>query len=246
MTDRRRFLINSGIGITGLMLGSNLLSSCASPKANFDILNQIPSDSRYHMKHLRGNVGYFTEKGGTIGWYADKRNSVVVDTQFPEQIENLMSQLLKFTDKNIEAVFNTHHHQDHTSGNVSFANTTKKIIAHTNSKTNQQRAAMLKGQEKDILLPTIVFDDTYSEKIGKETIACQYFGAAHTDGDVVVHFQEANIAHLGDLVFNRRFPFIDMGAGANIGNWITVLEKSCLLMMTIQYSFAAIVEQIMM
>jgi len=52
-----------------------------------------------------------------------------------------------------------------------------------------------------------------------------YFGAAHTDGDAITHFENANVVHMGDLIFNRRFPYIDKSAGANISNWITVLDK---------------------
>ena len=31
---------------------------------------------------------------------------------------------------------------------------------------------------------------------------------------------------MGDLVFNRRFPYIDRSAGASISNWIDVLDKA--------------------
>ena len=31
---------------------------------------------------------------------------------------------------------------------------------------------------------------------------------------------------MGDLIFNRRFPFIDKAAGASIKNWIEVLDKT--------------------
>ena len=31
---------------------------------------------------------------------------------------------------------------------------------------------------------------------------------------------------MGDLVFNRRYPFIDRSAGANIKSWINVLDKA--------------------
>jgi glyoxylase-like metal-dependent hydrolase (beta-lactamase superfamily II) len=41
----------------------------------------------------------------------------------------------------------------------------------------------------------------------------------------VVHFENANIAHLGDLVFNRRFSFIDIPGGAFIDYWIITLEQ---------------------
>ena len=60
----------------------------------------------------------------------------------------------------------------------------------------------------------------------KEKIKAFYFGAAHTNGDAIIHFQHANIAHMGDLVFNRRYAFVDRSAGANIKSWIQVLEKT--------------------
>jgi glyoxylase-like metal-dependent hydrolase (beta-lactamase superfamily II) len=41
-----------------------------------------------------------------------------------------------------------------------------------------------------------------------------------------VHFENANIAHMGDLMFNKRFPFIDRAGGANIQSWINVLDKT--------------------
>ncbi len=55
-------------------------------------------------------------------------------------------------------------------------------------------------------------------------MSINYYGAGHTNGDSVVHFKHANIAHVGDLVFNRRHPFVDRSAGANIQSWINVLD----------------------
>ena len=31
---------------------------------------------------------------------------------------------------------------------------------------------------------------------------------------------------MGDLLFNRRHPYVDKSAGANMGNWIKVLDKA--------------------
>ena len=60
----------------------------------------------------------------------------------------------------------------------------------------------------------------------KETIKAYYFGAGHTNGDSMIHFEKANIVHMGDLVFNRRHPYIDKASGANIANWIILLDKA--------------------
>ena len=78
--------------------------------------------------------------------------------------------------------------------------------------------------DKNLLADTVVIDKA-SFKLAKESVECRYFGRGHTNGDIVVHFENANIAHLGDLVFNRRFPFIDVPGGASIDQWIETLEK---------------------
>ena len=54
--------------------------------------------------------------------------------------------------------------------------------------------------------------------------SARYLGAAHTKGDIVVHFEKANVVHLGDLLFNRIYPVIDRPGGASIRHWVTVLE----------------------
>jgi glyoxylase-like metal-dependent hydrolase (beta-lactamase superfamily II) len=68
------------------------------------------------------------------------------------------------------------------------------------------------------------FEKTWREKVGTETMALKHYGPAHTSGDAVITFEKANVVHVGDLVFNRRHPYIDRPAGASIANWIKVLE----------------------
>jgi len=42
----------------------------------------------------------------------------------------------------------------------------------------------------------------------------------------MIHFEHANIVHCGDLVFNRRYPFVDMKAGASTKHWSVALERA--------------------
>ena len=49
----------------------------------------------FSMKLLRGNVGYFTESGGTIVWQIEDGAVVIVDTQFPEQAGHLIAEVGK-------------------------------------------------------------------------------------------------------------------------------------------------------
>ena len=90
------------------------------------------------FKLLRNNVGYFTERGGTIGWMSTKDGIVVVDTQFPENAQNCINMLKEESSSPIKLLINTHHHGDHSSGNIAFKGLAEKVVAHTNSKANQK------------------------------------------------------------------------------------------------------------
>jgi cyclase len=178
-----------------------------------------------NMHLIRNNVGYFTESGGTIGWYIGKAGIVVVDTQFPAQAGHFIEQVREKSDRRIDLLLNTHHHGDHTGGNIAFKGMVEKVVAHANSRTNQEQAAITRKTEAQQLYPDTTYETRWSQKVDEETITAHYFGPAHTNGDSVIHFEQANIAHVGDLMFNRRFPYIDKTAGASIENWIDVLQQ---------------------
>jgi cyclase len=212
--QRRTFLRNTSLTLGALSL--------------FDqkMLANFIADNPWKMKMLRNDVGIFTEKGGTIAYLTSKKGMVVVDSEFPEQAQHLIDELKKQSDKPFELLINTHHHGDHTSGNIAFKGLAKNVAAHTNSLANQQKVAIAQKTEDKQLYPDITYGDSWSYKTGKEHIQTYYFGPAHTNGDSIIHFQHANIAHMGDLVFNRRWAFIDRSAGASIKSWITVLDKT--------------------
>lgn len=181
--------------------------------------------SAYQMTPLRRNVGIFTEKGGTIGWLIQPEAFVVIDTQWKEQSENLLAEIRKKTDAPMPFLINTHHHGDHTSGNIAFKGIAEYILAHENSKINQMAVAQKNNTTSQQLFPDMTYTDRKLKEVGDETIDLQYWGPAHTNGDSIIHFQEANIVHCGDLVFNRKYPYIDKSTGAMIDNWIEILQQ---------------------
>lgn len=177
---------------------------------------------------LRRNVGTFVGRGGTIGWLATKDALVAVDSQFPNSAQTCIQGLKEKTDHVMDYLINTHHHGDHTAGNPVFKGFSKHIVAHENVPSLQKKAA--EGRDQETIDAQVYADLTYSDiwtqQVGDETIHLMHYGPAHTGGDSVVYFEKANVAHMGDLMFNRAYPFIDMNGGANIENWIQVLRKT--------------------
>ncbi|SEQ90952.1 Glyoxylase, beta-lactamase superfamily II [Pedobacter rhizosphaerae] len=190
-----------------------------------DVFAQQEMLRAYNFKPLRNNVGIFTEQGGTIAWLNSSNGFVVVDAQFPNTAPHVIEELKKLGEKPFKYLLNTHHHGDHTGGNIAFKGLAQKVVAHQNSLVNQKRGAEKATNLDKQLLPDTTFGTGWKAKIGDERISAYYYGSGHTNGDAVYHFENANIAHLGDLVFNRKFPYIDRENGAHIGNWISALDK---------------------
>ena len=212
--ERRSFLKNTAFTISSLAL--------LSPSALANFL----ADPAYKIKMLTDSIGMFTEKGGSIIFMITKEGVVVVDSQFPDTAQHLIDEIKKKTEKPFRLLINTHHHGDHSAGNIAFKGLVPHVLAHANSKINQQASAVKTKTEDKQLYPDQTYTDTWCEKIGKEKICLRYFGAGHTNGDSFVHFQNSDIVHVGDLVFNRRHPYIDKTAGADIANWVALLGKA--------------------
>lgn len=178
------------------------------------------------MREVRRGVGYFTGRGGTIGWLVNDEALVTVDTQMPGTAELCIQALEERSARMIDLLVNSHHHFDHTGGNAIFRPKAKKILAHEHVPSLQKAAAERSNRLEGQVYADATFADTWREEYGDETVSLRYWGPAHTGGDSIIHFEEANVVHMGDLVFNRMAPYIDTQGGSKVKNWITVLEKT--------------------
>ena len=213
--NRRRFLKSTGLTLAALAF----LDAVSEAKA----LGLLDDD--FKIKMLNENTGIFIAQGGTILFQLGKTGPVIVDDQFPPYAKMLIKELSKKTSLPYQLLINTHHHADHTAGNIAFKDIVPHILAHQNSKLNQENSSIAKGNQNEQLLPDRTYEKVWCEKIGNEKICLKYFGPAHTNGDSVVFFQSSNIVHVGDLVFNKMHPFIDKPYGASIKNWLLVLDN---------------------
>jgi glyoxylase-like metal-dependent hydrolase (beta-lactamase superfamily II) len=212
--QRRSFLRNAGLTAGVMALSSK------------DLLAAFMQQPAYKIKMLRGDIGIFTERGGTIGFYQSTEGYAVIDSQFPDPAKHVIDELKKMKEMPFKFLINTHHHGDHTGGNISFKDIAEHVVGHENCLANYKRVAEQAKTTDKQLFQDITFSDGWKQKIGKERIRAYYYGAGHTNGDAIIHFENANIAHMGDLLFNQLAPFIDRSAGANIKNWIQVLQKA--------------------
>lgn len=231
--SRRDFLARSAVAIAATSFAqtaiARALQQAQTPPAAAP--QQTPPAWTPTFTPMRRNVGFYTGRGGTIGYLIDKGAVVVVDSQFPDAAKACLEGLQERSkNRGVDLLINTHHHGDHTAGNVVFKGTVKRVLAHERAlelhKEVASRPPRGGGAPAEQLFADRTFTDVWREQLGDEWVRAKFYGRAHTSGDAVITFERANIAHMGDLMFNRRHPVVDRPAGASMKNWISVLEAA--------------------
>jgi glyoxylase-like metal-dependent hydrolase (beta-lactamase superfamily II) len=234
IVTRRRFLIASGIAAAAAPV-SRLFAqppagraSATQAPATQAPAPQAPQAPRFTpvFAPIRRNVEFFTGRGGTIGYLINAGGVLVVDSQYPDAAKAFLDGLgERANHRPVDVLLNTHHHADHTGGNVAFKGVAKTIVAQT-------RVPALQRADNDALATPVeqvyadaTFEDIWNHAIGDEMVRARKFTPAHTGGDIVVHFEQANVVHVGDLVWNNLQTFVDHTRGGSAVNWIPVCER---------------------
>ena len=218
--NRKDFLFKTGMATFGLALAPNFVS-CTSQRMLFPPMTL----SGGNLKNVRGNISRYTNKGGTVGIFETKDGFVIVDSQFPDSIQRVLDGISS-KKKPVLYLANTHHHGDHTSGNISFKNLTKNVVAHTSVPELQRKAAEEKKNLDQQLYANILFENEYKFDLGNEKVTGMHLGRGHTFGDVVYHFEKDNVVHMGDLIFINMIPVYRTKDGANSFFWVDTLSDA--------------------
>ena len=165
-------------------------------------------------------------RGGTIGWLVNADAVAAVDSQFLAEAQTCLAGLdQRSGSRPVDCLVNTHHHGDHTGGNAAFRGRARTVVAHEMAAEHMRNPPGAQPPA-DALFPDATFADSWSLQLGDERVVARHYGRAHTSGDAVVTFEQANVAHMGDLMFHRRHPVVDRAAGATMRGWMEVLDRT--------------------
>ncbi len=178
----------------------------------------------FHAPHAQASVTFKAEKvsdnayalygrGGNIGVFLTPNHVVMIDDQFANVAAQIKEEVGKLSPKPIRYLINTHHHGDHTGGNAYFKELTM-VISHENARglmRDENKSEVVYAKEMKLYPDGVEF-------------WVMHYGPGHTSGDSAVYMPSEKTLHMGDLFFNKRFPYIDLNGGANTENWIKFID----------------------
>lgn len=185
---------------------------------------------RVEPRLLAPGVAMLTGAGGNMAVAFGDGPTLLVDSQFAELAPRVEAAISTLTPRAVGTLLNTHWHADHTGGNAAFARTGATIVAHANARQRLAAGQMLRGRAVQPATPSTLPSVTFADAggtlhTGGGAVRARYFPAAHTDGDLVLFFERANVIHMGDIFFNGgTFPFIDRESGGSASGMLAAVE----------------------
>lgn len=176
-------------------------------------------------------VYMLSARGGNIGLSVGGDGAFLVDDQFAPLTPRILEAVRAVTDRPVRFVLNTHFHPDHTGGNENLGRRGALIVAHDKVRERMDTAAFLermRGQGWTSLaggLPVVTFSEAVTFHLNGQTVHAFHVAPAHTDGDSIVLFREANVIHMGDVYFQAGYPFIDLDGGGSVAGLIAAVDR---------------------
>ncbi len=184
---------------------------------------------------LADNLTLLSGPGGNVVVLNGPDGKFIVDTFVSPAWPKLKENLDGLSNAPLKHVINTHWHFDHTDNNAAFHAAGATVLAHENTKkrmSQQQTIPVLNvtfPPSPAEALPQQTFPFSRKLQANGETLALQHFAPAHTDSDIYVHFEKANVLHMGDTFFNGSYPLVDAGSGGKLNGMIAAGDKALAL-----------------
>lgn len=174
---------------------------------------------------VRDNIYILKGSGGNIGVLTGKDGVVMIDDQFLQLGDKIKDAIAALDEGPIRFTLNTHIHGDHSGSNEYFKQIGSTIVAH-----DLVRERMIKQPRDKDAWPVVTFPGRLNLHLNGQDVELIHFEPGHTDGDVIIHFKQANVFHMGDLFVRYGYPYIDTSSGGNINGLISNVEKALDLM----------------
>ena len=184
-----------------------------------------PDFSKVEIKTTKLAPNFYTleGQGGTIGVLVGPDGVFMVDSQFAPLSEKIAAAIRQISDRPIKFMVNTHVHGDHTGGDENFAKMGVTIVAR--DELRARLAAPANGPKPSAAaLPIVTYKGGMTFHMNGEDVQLIAVPVAHTDGDTMVRFPNADVIMTGDFYRSLGYPNIDRANGGTLNGMLAGLQ----------------------
>ena len=178
-----------------------------------------------------GSLSLLDGAGCNVVAMSGPEGSLLIDGGLATNSRALLTAAAAATgNRRVNTLINTHWHPPQTGSNEGVGRDGGTIIAHETTRLYLSRAATSVDYEgtygplPEKARPTKTTRDKGSLEFAGQHIDYAYLPAAHTDGDLYIHFPERNLLVAGGPVSAESWPILDIRNGGWIGGLVRAHE----------------------
>ena len=203
--------------------------------ARIEIETEKIAPNLYMLSGSAGaDPGHQDAAGGRIGILAGPDGIFMVDAQYAQVTDRVVAAIRKISSEPIRFLVNTHVHGDHTAGNANFVKMGALLFAREELREEllrppAQAATGGPAPARDpARLPVVTYGmgDPVKLRLNGEVVDLIPVRAAHTGGDTMVRFENADVIMIGDFYRNYGYPFIDTNNGGTLKGALEALDAT--------------------
>jgi len=204
-------------------------SASARPAEKMD----LPDWSRTPVedRDLGHGVHMLESFGGNIGVLAGDQGILLIDAEWPQLHDKVLAAVSHISKQPIRYLVNTHWHWDHVGGDGLFGKAGVVIISSEQTREYIRQAQASNASQAGApyapdpaAIPVVTVNNGMKFHVGGQTVEIIHVPPAHTNGDLIVHFIEADVIQTGDTFFHGFYPDIDQPHGGTIDGMIALYD----------------------
>ena len=211
-----------------VMLAGLVMAACLGVQTQ---AQQDMSQVQIKTNKIANNFYTLDGNGGTIGVLTGPDGVLMVDSQFAPLADKIAAAIKQISDGRIRFLINTHVHGDHTGGNEAIGKAGAVLMAREHLRERLAKPAPgANGQPgtpaPPAALPVVTYDAPVTIHMDGEDVQLIPVPAAHTDGDTMVYFPNANVIMIGDFYRSTGYPNIDRGNGGSMNGMLAGFDAA--------------------
>ena len=180
---------------------------------------------------LAPNFYVLNGQGGAIGVLTGSDGVLMVDSQFAPLTDKIVAAIKQVSNAPIRFLINTHVHGDHTGGNENLGKMGVVIFAREELRNRLAHPAPAANGTPGApapapALPVVTYDSPITFHMDGEDVHAIPIPKAHTDGDTLVQFPNANVIMIGDYFRSIQYPNIDRTNGGSLKGMLEGLDTA--------------------
>ena len=199
--------------VAAAVVAMSAVSPVVSGQANFDNVEITTTQ-------LDDNLYYLQGQGGQVGVLAGPDGILMVDTQFAPLTDRIVAAIREISTEPIKFALNTHVHGDHSGGNSNLASMGVTVMTR-----DELRAGLASAENPPARLPMVTYGGPVTFHMNGETARAIPVPVAHTNGDTMVYFENADVLMTGDFYRSAGYPNIARQNGGTLEGMLAGLGR---------------------